>query len=145
MWERQTWHSLTFPRSQRYPQCCAEFMWLLHFKSRNILIFCFRPSKQTKSFHADILRALPPAVHADCLVPKEEVSHTSDNSYHPGVSHVGFPWHSAANPMQTHTWCSFKLKAVVRMNRNETLRSPCLSREIAFRVDTDSRSAIYCS
>jgi hypothetical protein len=29
---------------------------------------------------------LPPAIHADCSLPKEEVSHTSDNSYHPGVS-----------------------------------------------------------
>ena len=34
---------------------------------------------------------LRPAVHADRSVPKEEVSHTSDNSYHLGVSHVGFP------------------------------------------------------
>lgn len=81
---------------------------------------------------------LSPAVHADYSVPKEEVSHTSDNSYHPGVSHVGFPWHLAANPMQTHTCCSFTLIGAVRMNRNETSRSGRLSREIAFRVDTDS-------
>jgi len=34
---------------------------------------------------------LPPAGHADRSVPKKQLSHTADNSYHPDVSHVGFP------------------------------------------------------
>lgn len=160
VWERQTCQSLRdIPQLtayhafsmcllpiQRYPQSCAEFMWLLHFKSWSTLIFLFQPIKINKiipCWHP------PCACHLQCTpivrCQKKQLSHTSDNSYHPGVNHVGFPWHLAANPMQIHTCCSFTLISVVRMNRNETLRSTCLSREIAFRVGTDSWSVIHCS
>ena len=159
LWERRTRHSPTFPgprtalpsRCNCYPPCCAEFMWLLRFKSRCILFFFSVSAHQNKHNNSMLARinchlhCADPTVPADRSAPKEEVSHTADNAYHPCVSHVGFTWHLAANPMQPHTCCSFTLIGVVRMNRSETLRFPRLSRETAIRVDTDSWSAIHCS
>ena len=65
----------------------------------NLDAFCFffsvsaHQNKHNNSMLARInchLHCADPTVPADRSAPKEEVSHTADNAYHPCVSHVGF-------------------------------------------------------